>query len=250
MSADPKAAIGRLAARFDALTQRERGLIAVVAVVLVLVVGKGLLVDPALARLAAEERRLAQQQKDLGLAESGLQSVRAQLAADPDAALKARLSRLRAEMAETDGQLQALEDRLVQPERMNELLERMLARHSGLRLLAFKSLPPVDLAVPPQSAKAATAATANTQAGAAPAAAASADGERLSGLYRHGIALTLEGGYAELHAWLAQMESAPQGLLWGDAQFSAGEFRADGTGRHRLAVTVFTLSVDKAWLAI
>jgi MSHA biogenesis protein MshJ len=244
MSASPKAAIGRLAARFDALTQRERGLLAAAIVVVLTLAGKGLLVDPAFARLAVEERRVAQQKKDLALAESTLQSVRMQLSADPDAALKTRLAGLAAEVAASEAQLQSLEGRLVQPERMNELLDRMLARHSGLRLLAFKSLPPVDLALPPQPAQ-----PQGTKAASA-ADAAPADGGRLSGLYRHGATLTLEGGYAELHAWLAQMESAPQGLLWGDAQFSAGDFSADGRGRHRLTVTVFTLSVDKAWLAI
>ncbi len=153
MNAGPKAAIGRLAARFDALTQRERGLLAVAIVVVLTLAGKGLLVDPAFARLAVEERRVAQQKKDLALAESTLQSVRVQLSADPDAALKTRLAGLAAEVAASEAQLQSLEGRLVQPERMNELLDRMLARHSGLRLLAFKSLPPVDLALPPQPAQ-------------------------------------------------------------------------------------------------
>lgn len=232
MNADLKTGIGRLAARFDAMTQRERALIAVALVAFVAIVGKGLLVDSVQVRLTAEERRAAQQKSDLSVAEATLANVRAQLAADPDAGTKVRLSNLKAEVAATDAQLQELEDRLVQPERMNALLDRMLAGHAGLRLLAFKSLAPVDLAAPPapENAKAAPAADA---------------GGRLSGLYRHGVELLLEGGYAELHAWLTQMESAPQGLLWGDVRFEAGE-----SAKHRLTVTVFTLSVDKAWLAI
>jgi MSHA biogenesis protein MshJ len=225
--------IGRLAARFDAMSRRERALVAFAALAGIVLVGKSLLIDPPLARAATAERLAQQQRAEAPTIEAALQSLRARLAADPDAANKARLSLLQAEMGTLDAALKEIEGRLVPPERMNALLERMLAQHSGLRLVSLKSLAPVNLAEAPPPAV-------------APGVAATGRGtEREWGLYRHGVELRLEGGYAELHAWLAQMESSPQRLLWGELRFEVVEHP-----RSLLTVTVFTLSTDKAWLAI
>ncbi len=251
MSKAIKDAVGRLAARFDAMSQRERALVAVAVVVGIAVLGKSLFVDPALARAAGAERQVQQQRGEVATVEAVLQTVRAQLAADPDAANKARLAALQAEKAEVEAGLRAVEDRLVSPERMNALLERMLARHSGLRLLSLKSLPPVSLAAPATvTAPTVAAATAGNPAAAGPAASGAAAGSPVvateaAGLYRHGVELRLEGSYADLHAWLAQLESAPQRLLWGDLRFEVVEHP-----RAQLTLTVFTLSADKAWLTI
>lgn len=250
MSKAIRDAVGRLAARFDAMSQRERALVAVAVVVGIAVLGKSLFVDPALARAAGAERQVQQQRGEVATVEAVLQTVRAQLAADPDAANKARLAALQAEKAEVEAGLRAVEDRLVSPERMNALLERMLARHSGLRLLSLKSLPPVNLAAPATaSASPPAAPSAVNPAAAGPEASGAAGSPAVAteaaGLYRHGVELRLEGSYADLHAWLAQLESAPQRLLWGDLRFEVVEHP-----RAQLTLTVFTLSADKAWLTI
>ena len=64
------------------------------------------------------------------------------------------------------------------------------------------------------------------------------------GLYKHGVELRLEGGYAELADYLARLEKLPQKLLWSNASLSA-----DKHPKLVLTLTVFTLSLDRAWLA-
>ena len=57
--------------------------------------------------------------------------------------------------------------------------------------------------------------------------------------------MKLEGTYAEVLNWLRQLEEAPQKVLWGDVRYVVSEYP-----RAQVTLTVFTLSLDRSWLAI
>ncbi len=225
----------QLRERFDSRARRERAMLAAMVVGGVLLLGFSLLVDPYLVRARVEKRTAAQAQQDIAVAREQIKIAQAQLQSDPDAAAKARVLALKQELVAADASLKQLEGGLVSPEEMNALLERMLARHASLRLISFKSLVPVNIAE-----QAATAAASVSDKDAK-----STSGTAGFGLYRHGVELKLEGSYSELHAWLAQLEKSPQKLLWGDIRFAVVEHP-----KSVLTVTVFTLSLERAWLAI
>ena len=65
------------------------------------------------------------------------------------------------------------------------------------------------------------------------------------GLFRHGVEMKLEGTYAEVLNWLRLLEEAPQKVLWGDVRYVVIEYP-----RAQVTLTVFTLSLDRSWLAI
>lgn len=227
---DLKSEWKKLAARFDAYSQRERTLLAAALVGGVLLLGFTLLVDPNLSRARIADRLAAQQGADIQTVEAQLQSLRAQLQVDPDAGRKAEIARLKSELARVESAVRNLEGGLVAPERMNAVLERLLAGNTGLRLLSLKSLPPVNLAESGKSAE--------EEARAAP-------GSLWLGLYKHGVEVRIEGSYADLYAWLSQLENTQEKILWGDARFQVVEHP-----RSVMSVTIYTLSTDKAWLAI
>lgn len=216
----------KLASRFDAYSQREKALLAVVAVGGIVMLGFTALIDPNLAKVRTAERLVAQQQNDASNVEALLQSVKVQLKLDPDAGRKAALEKLKAELLAVENAVRNLEGGLVAPEKMNTVLERLLAGNSRLRLLSLKSLAPVNIA----------------DAGKAEGAKSPIGG---LGLYKHGVEVRLEGSYADLHAWLSQMESTEQKILWGDVRLQVVEHP-----RSVLSLTIFTLGTDKAWLAI
>lgn len=227
-----KAQWAQLRGRFDARSRRERTLLALMAIGGLLLVGFSLLIDPFLMQARAAGKMAAQARNDLVVAQEQLKGLRAQLQTDPDAALRNELASLGNELAATENSLKQLERGFVSPEEMTELLDRLLSRHAGLRLLSLKSLAPVNIAAQAASAEGGERGL--------------ADKARPDfGLYRHGVELKLEGSYAELHDWLSQLEKIPQKVLWGDVRFSVVEHP-----RALLTVTVFTLSLDKAWLAI
>lgn len=219
---------------YGARAPREQALLAAAVVLGILLVGNALLVDPKLSKARLAERLATQARNDLASAEQQLQTVRMQLNVDLDAGRKADLARLISEVSAAEAALKKIQDRLVSPAQMNALLDRMLANNAGLRLISFKSVPPVNLAAP-------AASTDGAEKRQKPA---DASIDRL-GLYKHGVELRLEGSYADLYQWLGQLEQAPQRLLWGDVRLVVAEYP-----KSVLSLTVYTLSSEKAWLAI
>ncbi len=222
----------QLGARFDAYSQRERALLAAALILGTLLLGNSLLVDPNFARAKIAQRLGEQQAMEATSLESQITVTKAQLQVDPDAGRKAEVARLKAVLATVENNLKALEGGLVPPEQMNSLLEQLLSSNTRLRLVSLKSLAPINLAAAGKTDEAAKLSLPAAQA-------------KELGLYKHGVEIRLEGSYADLYAWMSQLESTQRKLLWGDVRFTVVEHP-----RSVLSLTVYTLSTDKAWLAI
>jgi len=219
----------RLATRFAAFSLRERAMIAAALIGGVLLVGSALLVDPVAARNKMMQQGIERQSAELAGLQAQLDALEVQSRTDPDAARKAEIQGLQTTLQGLAQRLKTATGGLVPPERMNGLLETLLARHPGLRLVSLKTLKPTGILA--------------GQAGKADDKAELAN--RDFDIYRHGVEIRLEGSFAELHAYLAQLEQEQPGLLWGDARLTVEEHP-----KALLTVVVYTLSSDKAWLAI
>lgn len=217
----------RLSARYSAMSPRERRLVAAAAVLGPLLVGNTLLVDPAFNRAGILRRSIEQQQASAADLQAQAANLRIQLQADPDAPKKSELAALKGQVAMVDERLKQLQDTLVAPEEMNALLERLLARHAGIRLISLKTLAPESIFPRP----------------------AATDGKptprRQFDIYRHAVELRLEGSYLDLLAYVDQLEKADRKILWSSLQFSVIEHP-----RSQLTLVVYTLGSDKAWLSI
>ena len=218
------AALTRLTDKFDALASRERVLVACALLGGIMLLVWAAFIDPArLQTLQAERTRAAQQTQ--------VQMLQAQMAAlqapgqSPEVQARAELAVLKKQIADMGERLAAMEGALVPPQRMAGLLESMIGGRSGLRLLGLRTLP----VAPVLEKKEGAAKEVSGMTG---------------GLYKHGVELRLEGGYVELADYLARLEKLPQKLLWSNASLSA-----DKHPKLVLTLTVFTLSLDRAWLA-
>lgn len=219
-----------LAGRFNRFSLRERRLLALALVGGILLIGFTLFIDPGLARTRSLRQSIDRQTTELAGFQAQLAALDQQLQADPDAARKAEIAQLEVKLTELAQRLQAAENGLLPPERMNALLETILRRHPGLRLVSLKTLKPVGIL--------------SAAAKGADKADAAAKGQDFD-IYRHGVEVRLEGSFAELQAYVADLEKDQPGLLWGEIRLGAEEYP-----RNLLTVVVFTLSSDKAWLAI
>ena len=207
------------AERIDAATLRQRLLVFVGAAVVLLLFGNALLLQPQRTkqqRLAAET---AQYQKEL----SALQGEISRMigAADPETANRNRLEALRAELGNLNARLAAEERHYTAPEHMRAVLEEILGRNRRLSLVDLRTLPVVAMA-PTRSA-----------------------GGAASGMYRHGIELTVRGTYADLYDYLRMLETLPSQLYWSRAELTATDHPL-----LTLKVTVHTISFDRAWLVV
>lgn len=223
--------------RYQALRRRERMLVAVSTLVVVLLGGNALFVAPKTSLTEASSQRLMVVQAELASVGQQLRGMGG-VGQDPDAEVKRDLANIRRTLADIDTQLAQTQSALVPPEQMVVFLENILVRSRGLRLVNMRTLPISGVLDAPkdEAAKSGTAAASASAAG---------TGREMEHLFRHGVELTIEGAYPELLAYLAEVERSPQRLLWSRAQLSVEQHP-----RAVLKLTVYTLSLDRKWLVI
>lgn len=227
-----KAQLQKLAARYDVMQLRERWLVALAVLGGIVLIAYSFVIDPALKRSQLAERSATDQSAQL----SSLQiQIRALQSPDnnPDIAANAELSSLKTKLGELAGRLEALESTLVPPQRMPMLLEDMIGRKSGLRLLSLKTLPVAPLLEKKANAEEKDAKATDNRVNSS------------AGLYKHGVEIKLEGSYQELAGYLQRLEKSGQKLLWSSVSLSAEKHP-----QLVLTLTVYTLSLDRAWLIV
>ena len=218
----------KLAARFDALAVRERVLVLVAAIVCTALIFDTLALQPLETRKKRLERQIAEARQNIKVADAVMRAQETVL--DPDAVKRSYREALRKQLAEIDQSMQGLQRGLVPPERMAKLLEEMLARSRGLQLNSLRTLPVQRFETPgAPSAKVAKPAP--------------KEPERT--VYQHSFEITLQGSYADLHNYLAQLEKLPWRMFWGRISVSTEQYP-----RLRVTMTVQTLSLNKAWLIV
>ena len=128
--------------KYISLAKRERLLVALALVLGPLLIGNALFIDPQRARINGVENTIATESASAAQLQAEAANLQQQLSIDPDAGRKAELAALNGERDKLDEQLRQLGSALVRPDEMNGLLEGLLARHQGLRLLSLKTLAP------------------------------------------------------------------------------------------------------------
>ena len=223
----------KLSARFNALAPRERVLVFFAAVAGTMLVCYALALDPLLARQKRLTQQLAEARQNIRNADNVLRAR--ETLSDPDSVRRSYRDALRRQLAEIDRDMHGLQSRLVPPERMPKLLEEMLRKNRALQLVALRTLPVQQFEKPGAAPTPAT--------GGKTAKPAAKEPER--SIYQHSVEITLQGSYADLHDYLAQLERSPLQMFWGRLSLDAGQYP-----RLRMMLTVHTLSLSKAWLIV
>lgn len=222
-----------LAGRFAALSKREKGLIAAAVLALVGFGGYAVWVDPARTALTASRAQAAQHESGIAALEGQVATLQAQMK-DPDAANKMALAEVQAQKAEVDRSLQQFDRILIPPQRVPQLLRSLLARHRGLDLVALKTLPPLPVNERHSVVDAAGKPAAN-----------SANIPRQGNVFQHGIEIKVAGNYADLLAYVSELEGSSQKLAFGKMSLSVTAYP-----RSELTLTVYTFSLDPVWLVV
>ncbi len=219
-----KARLQALAERFEALSLRERGLVALAVLALLYLLWDGLLMSPEYQRqkqLVGEMHALNQQMASV---EAELQSLTTTLQADAAAPQRRQMESLRQSLARLAERQQALTVAFIQPQQMAGVLRDVLATDKGLRLLALESLGASPLFPPPKDA--------------APEAAPPA-------IYRHGMRITFEGDYFASLRYLQALEAMPWRFYWEGLDYQVEDYP-----KARVSVTIHTLSLKEEWIGV
>ena len=179
------------------------------------------LAAPLSARTLAQQKRLAQVEQGVVAAQGALRQLDERLAADPNPRYRQAIGAAEARREAMFAQIDGGTARLISPTDMQKLLEDLLRRQSGLRLVELRNLS-APLSLP--------------EAQQAP-----------SVLYRHGLQLTLEGGYFDLLAYLEAVQASGWQLHWSSLDYRVGEA---GPGKARVRLELYTLSRHAGWLGV
>ncbi len=226
-----KALWRKYAVKIDALPVRERVMVFIAAVVVTLFVIDALFIEPAAAHRKAMMAQSAQQRATLSTLQPQILALEKKLA-DPDAANMARRDDIKRQIAEVDAILKGMQQSLVAAENMKVLLQDMLARNPRLQLVALRTLPVTPLV---------------DKRGKPDAAGATNDKSTTSegAVFKHGVQITIQGSYADLHDYLGRLEKMSWRMFWSRASLNAENYP-----RLTLTLTIYTLSLDKAWLVV
>ena len=209
----------RIFERIDGATLHERIGVFVAAALVLIFIAYSAWLAPLQARQKKAAAENVQRQAELTALQAELQRLARGADLDINAETRGRQGALRAELAQLNSKLLHEQRRFTPPERMRATLSDMLERHRGLTLVNLRTLPPEPVR--------------------------EGDAGRPGGVYRHGIEMTLAGGYHEFYDYLQALERMPSQLYWARVELSTGEYPAA-----TLKLTVYTLSFEKAWLIV
>lgn len=221
----------RYAAQLNARNARERALIFIMVLAVVWSLLSALLFDPLMTKKKRLTLDRSQQQTQLQQLQVQIETILHGGRVDPDAATRVRLAVLNQKLEQSRAALQSVQQNLVPPEKMARLLEDMLTQNRHLKLVSLKTLPVSGVLEAPSDA--APASTEKKVPAAGPA------------IYKHGVEIAVSGSYAELTQYLDTMEKLPWQMIWGKAEMRVVEYPVV-----TLTITLYTLSMDKTWMAI
>ncbi len=228
----------RLRTSIDDMSLRERAMIFVAAAFVVITLMEVMLLDPLLAKQKILSSQVVQQQEKMKDLQAQMQNLLQAKRDDEHSPLRDRLAQLKQQLQTQDSYLQSRRDRLIAPDKMADLLRQVLNKNDRLQLVELKTLPvsllieksPGDIAAQPTATNA-------------------IDGQKPPGaqkqIFKHGVSITVRGGYLDLMRYITALEKMPAQMFWGEASLIVEKY-PDAL----FTLTVYTLSLDKTWLTV
>ncbi|QSX40470.1 MSHA biogenesis protein MshJ [Shewanella cyperi] len=211
-------AVRELAEKYNGLSRRERGLIALAVLVLLAVVLMQPL-DALWQQTQAMNLRLKSLVKENEISVQQLELYRQRLALDPNASYRQRLTQLAAEQQQLDARLDEQMVAMVPAKFMPGLLSRMLESMPGLKLQEFASIAPEPL----------------LQVG---------ETEKLN-LYSHGMRMKLSGDFFSLLRFMQALESMPTKLYWKRLDYQVKDYPGA-----EVELLLYTLSINEDFISV
>lgn len=220
----------RASATINDLSLRERAMIFVAVAFVVISLINVLLLDPLLARQKVLSSQVAQRQEKMKELQAQMQSVVQAKKNSENSPLRKHIVQLRQQLKDQDSYLKSRTDRLIEPGKMADLLRKVLDHNGSLELVELKTLPVAPLI---ENQKGVAGSPADKQTGS----------QRQ--IFKHGVQITVRGSYPDLIRYVTALEKLPERMFWGEASLSVDKYP-----NSLFTLTLYTLSLDKTWLAL
>ncbi len=228
----------KIAEKIDSLSLRERAIVFIGVIAILFTVWDSFLVKP----LEIEQKKLVANlnQKNaerLVLVNKFQELVRAS-EEDPDAVNITKLKTLRSRLIDVQADLESSTNSLVTPKDMPKILETVLHKVGGLKLINLKSL-----GVTPIVAKEDTETKATTDSKNVGDKKLTAD--NIDNAYKHGLRIEISGNYLTTLGYLKSLEELEWNFFWDNFKLTVVEY-PDAN----VAIEIFTLSLNQEWIGV
>jgi MSHA biogenesis protein MshJ len=203
-----------LTRRYEALSLRERALVVLALLGLIIMCWDTFLMDPLRRARIGLESELA------NASTFGITATSEDIA-DPRQVSIKRAGELQTQLVNIDGQLKTTARGFVSADRMIEVLHDMLDRQGRLDLVSIRNLPVTSLA-PSED-----------------------PGAELQPPYVHSIEIVIDGQYSDILEYLSALEALSWKFRWTSLDLSTA-----GYPRNRVRIELATLSLDSTWLGV
>ncbi|HHX8539883.1 TPA: type II secretion system protein GspM [Vibrio diabolicus] len=197
--------------RFGEMSAREKVLIALCGLVVVIMLLFTLVLEPKLNEIISNERQLSNLKQANQKIEIDTLRIQAQLKKDPNAEIDRAISNLLTESQHLSMRLAEIIEHLITPSQMAELLENVLEQQSGIHLLSLQTLPSEPITEDKEASQ-------------------------YSGYYVHPVRMELTGDYFSIANYLNKLESLPASYYWRSFSYKVEEYP-----KAKLVLEVYTL---------
>lgn len=235
--------LAQLQLRFERLAQREKVIIALAALALVVMLFQLVALDPLLKQRDALQKQQQQLQQDVNAQRVEREALTQAITAGPKRQKQQQLDAMQQEVSMLDEQIARTTATMIPPRMMTDVLRDVMKLRKNLKLVQLENLQPqplLDDSNPVDKTLASNGGIAAT--GKNPAVGnASSD----IGLYRHGVKLVFEGDYMTTMEFLESLEKKSWRFFWQALQYDVEKYPMA-----RVTLTLYTLSPERAWLGV
>lgn len=223
--------------KINSMTQRERIILLVTALVVVVMGMQVLLIDPLMAERQKVHMEIKQLTSTLEQQKNETVIVNAQLTAGVNRHKEQRRDQLAEQVETLDRQIQESVVAMIPPQMMPQVLENVLEKNSELKLVSLENKPVVSVLEEgaEEDAPPVRGAVQTPQAG----------DEKKQGLYSHGFVLTLSGNYRAAIRYFEQLSELPWRFYWDDMRY-----RVDRYPNATITLEVHTVSMSEDWIGV
>jgi MSHA biogenesis protein MshJ len=224
-----------LSNRIDALTIRERTILAVTLLVALFFIWSALLMDEQIADIRNTDKEIDKLSADFAVAQAMQQALTAQLADDPNRAEQIRLERYQREAERIDNELRKQTLEFISPLQMIDVLKDLIQQEGGLQLVSLESIRPED---PLADAGEGVAETPVVAAKQSPA-------DKPSGAYLHTLELKFKGDYLSAMRYIQRLESLQWRLIWKSLSIELEKYPVAN-----VELQLQTLGLTEGWIGV
>ncbi|MCZ6881830.1 MAG: hypothetical protein O7F15_02340 [Gammaproteobacteria bacterium] len=214
-------ALKSVAQNFNVLTLRERCLFVITVIVSISVVWWYFYVEPIQTKtqfLIEENNRIS---RDVQITRNAISDIRNKIAAGVNQDKTQRLAQLELALEAVEDRLRLKTIELIDPDKMFQLMTRLVYRESRLKLLSLKR----------REVK--------------PALAPSEEKQEEAAIYRHVLEVKFSGKFQDILKYMQTLENLDWKLIWDEIEIITDEYPLI-----TVKVVISTLSTRKEWVGV